>query len=703
MSELGDGFRANTSGDAIAASFGAGPIRELARWHSWTTLTLLYAALAVLAAKTYQSDTFATPGWPAAGLAVAAVLLLGPKACPYIALGAWLGAVIAFPVEGTAGVAVVALVGLGAAAQAWFGACIVRRYVAFPDQLLRTGDVIRYMVLVGPVACLLNASLATAVQRGFGVVSPERWLHDMVLWWSGDVIGVAVALPVVWAFFGAPARCWRPRIVGVALPMTLAFLVSVVVDVQAARSFRRAVVAEAEVTLQTQAGDLRAAVDQAGHTLGAVSALYNSSETVTDTELASFIAATAQSGSLVQNLWVVDAEGRLVAHPTGGTAEVPAGAHEGTADALIRMIGPVEMPVLVRPIVPPHAEGAAWVVAEFSSVGVSADGVPAEYVFCVSDVAVQECGGRSPLVSAPIELADRTFVLAIARSDSAAAYPVLLSALWSAVLLLAFATLLLALTGRNLALGAEAALRADAEGRLARLSTELARANAELDAFARTASHDLRAPLRAISSLAAWVLEDAGDQLNERSTEHLKLVVARAERLDAMITSLLDYARAGRSEHALEGFTLDEVVAEITAVLDVEVAVGPAPRLVGHRTPLRVVLHNLIGNAVKHGPEDVRVEVHAQQSGTWLTVSVLDDGPGIAPKFRSSVFEPFTTLRSRDQVEGSGMGLAITKRIVLSEGGTISVEESPAGGACFRFTWPIGSGAGGDDVEMVTQ
>lgn len=690
MSELGTGFRANTSGDAIAASFGAGPIRELARWHSWTALTLLYAGLSVLAAETYQSETLATPGWPAAGLAVAAVLLLGPKSCPYIALGSWLGALIAFPPAGAAAAAVIGLVGVGAAAQAWLGAYLVRRFVQFPDQLLRTGDVIRYMLLAGPVSCLLNASFATAVQRWFGVVPPERWLHNMVLWWSGDVIGVAVALPVIWGFFGAPARCWRPRIVGVGLPMTLAFLVSVWVDVQAAQSFERAAVAEAEVTLQTLAADVRTSVDQAAHSVAAVAALYSSSESVTDSELGRFVAATEQAESRVDGLWVVDAERRVIAHPMGEDAPLPPVGPLGDVRTPLQIFGALEAPLLVGPVVPPHRDGAAWIVAQLSSAGPSSLAAALGYVACVTDGVELECEGRPTLASVPISLGNRVVHLAVARPGAAGTFPVVPSALWSAGLLLAFATLLLALTGRNLALGAEAALRADAESRLATLSMQLARANAELDAFARTASHDLRAPLRAISSLAAWVLEDAGDKLNERSTEHLRLVVSRAERLDAMIVSLLDYARAGRSEHPRESFTLADVVAEVTSVVDADVVVGPAPPIVGHRTPLRVVLHNLIGNAVKHGSDGVRVEVRAEEVGTWLAISVLDDGPGIAPKFRASVFDPFTTLRSRDQVEGSGMGLAITKRIVLSEGGTISVQESPSGGACFRFTWPLG-------------
>jgi signal transduction histidine kinase len=105
---------------------------------------------------------------------------------------------------------------------------------------------------------------------------------------------------------------------------------------------------------------------------------------------------------------------------------------------------------------------------------------------------------------------------------------------------------------------------------------------------------------------------------------------------------------------------------------------------------LEVVLRNLLGNAVKHHhqPEGGHVWVSAQEKGDWIEFAVTDDGPGIDPQFHERIFGVFQTLKPRDEVDGSGIGLALVKRLVEMRGGTIVVESSAGHGATFRFTWP---------------
>ena len=242
------------------------------------------------------------------------------------------------------------------------------------------------------------------------------------------------------------------------------------------------------------------------------------------------------------------------------------------------------------------------------------------------------------------------------------------------------------------------ALNAVLEDRVADRTAELARSNDELDRFAYVASHDLKAPIRAIDSLAAWIEEDAGAALPETSAQHLRLLRGRTARMEGLLDGLLAYSRAGRGEPAAEPVDVAALVAEAVETVtppqgfDVRVE-GDPPAVETARAPLALVVRNLIGNAIKHHDRpDGRVTVAARLDGGRLAVEVADDGPGIAPEYQGRVFEMFQTLRPRDEVEGSGMGLAIVKKTVEARGGEISVA-SMGRGTTFRVLWPLGADA----------
>ena len=242
------------------------------------------------------------------------------------------------------------------------------------------------------------------------------------------------------------------------------------------------------------------------------------------------------------------------------------------------------------------------------------------------------------------------------------------------------------------------ALNAVLEERVADRTAELARSNDELDRFAYVASHDLKAPIRAIDSLAAWIEEDAADALPGASSEHLRLLRGRAARMEGLLDGLLAYSRAGRGEAAAEPVDVAALVAEAVETVtppqgfDVRVE-GDPPAVETARAPLALVVRNLVGNAIKHHDRpDGRVTVAARVEGGRLSVEVADDGPGIAPEYQGRVFEMFQTLRPRDEVEGSGMGLAIVKKTVEARGGEISVA-STGRGTTFRVLWPLGADA----------
>jgi PAS domain S-box-containing protein len=237
------------------------------------------------------------------------------------------------------------------------------------------------------------------------------------------------------------------------------------------------------------------------------------------------------------------------------------------------------------------------------------------------------------------------------------------------------------------------------EQQVATRTNELARRNQELDRFAYVASHDLKAPLRAIDSLSSWVVEDAKALLPAASQAHLLKLRERVQRMENLLDDLLAYSRADRLRGQLQTIDINQLVANIVALVAPPTFVietpTPLPTITGIRVPLETVLRNLIGNAVKHHNRDSgRIVITAcacvnqQAAAPYIEIAVTDDGPGIDPAFHQRIFEIFETLQPRDRLEGSGIGLSIVKKIVESHGGTVRVESALGAGATFRFTWP---------------
>ncbi|MBL7649909.1 MAG: PAS domain S-box protein [Candidatus Hydrogenedentes bacterium] len=236
--------------------------------------------------------------------------------------------------------------------------------------------------------------------------------------------------------------------------------------------------------------------------------------------------------------------------------------------------------------------------------------------------------------------------------------------------------------------------RKHSEQMLARYTADLERSNRDLDEFAYVASHDLRSPLEGIASLAGWIEEDSGAQLPEDSRRHLGQIRQRVLRLQTLLDDLLQFSRAGRRETGLELVDVAALVQDTISLLNPPPGFrvstsGNLPRLETFRTPLQQVFQNLMGNAIKHHDRaEGVIEVRAEESERFWTFTVTDDGPGIEPAYHERVFMMFETLRPRDRVEGSGMGLAIIRKLIETYGGEIRLESAGGQGAKFSFTWP---------------
>ncbi|HIK41796.1 ATP-binding protein [Thermoleptolyngbya sp. M55_K2018_002] len=245
----------------------------------------------------------------------------------------------------------------------------------------------------------------------------------------------------------------------------------------------------------------------------------------------------------------------------------------------------------------------------------------------------------------------------------------------------------------------EAKLKARAD-ELDRLTRDLAETNEmledrnrELEQFAYVASHDLKAPLRAIANLSEWIEEDLSGQLPPENQQQLHLLRGRVHRMEALINGLLEYSRVGRVESPVERVSLsvllDEVIDSIDPPDTFTITIPPdLPTLITKRLPLRQVFANLISNAVKHHDRpDGQVRIGVKDLGDRYEFSVADDGPGIAPEYHRKIFMIFQTLQARDVKESTGVGLSIVKRIVETEGGTIHLDSEEGAGTTFYFTW----------------
>lgn len=242
--------------------------------------------------------------------------------------------------------------------------------------------------------------------------------------------------------------------------------------------------------------------------------------------------------------------------------------------------------------------------------------------------------------------------------------------------------------------------RIEAQRRIEAQMNELARINEEVNNFAYVASHDLKAPLRGIDQLAGWITEDLGDSLPGETKDHLRLMQQRIGRMERLLNDLLAYSRAGRSKDEIVTVNTRDLVNEIFELaapekqIHLQVA-ADLPVLHTQKVPLELVFRNLIGNAIKHHDKlQGIIEISARPTANGYEFAVRDDGPGIPPEHHQRMFAMFQTLKPRDEVEGSGIGLALVKKAVESMGGVVTVESDGTQGAIFRFTWPASSDAG---------
>jgi light-regulated signal transduction histidine kinase (bacteriophytochrome) len=225
---------------------------------------------------------------------------------------------------------------------------------------------------------------------------------------------------------------------------------------------------------------------------------------------------------------------------------------------------------------------------------------------------------------------------------------------------------------------------------------DLARSNRDLEQFAYVASHDLQEPLRKVASFCQMLERRYAGQLDERANQYIAFAVDGAKRMQQLINDLLTFSRVGRVESPMVDVDLQACVRTAVDNLSVAIAGSAAvvraeglPHVIGEPGLLTQLVQNLVANAIKfRGAEAPVVTISAERAGAFWELSCADNGLGIEPQYAERIFVIFQRLHGKDEYSGTGIGLALCKRIVEYHGGQIWLDQSAGAGATFRWTLP---------------
>ena len=233
-----------------------------------------------------------------------------------------------------------------------------------------------------------------------------------------------------------------------------------------------------------------------------------------------------------------------------------------------------------------------------------------------------------------------------------------------------------------------------AEEKLKAYAEELRNSNAELERFAYVASHDLQEPLRMVSSFMGLLQKKYNDKFDDTARTYIRYATDGAERMKKLILDLLLFSKADSHKEPKQPLDCNQLLAELQQDLQKAITESkatikamPLPIVTGYKTQLQQVFQNLVSNAIKYRNENPpQIQIGCEEKDTYWQFYVKDNGIGIDPKYFDKIFIIFQRLHNKDKFSGTGIGLAISRKIVERHGGSIWVESKPGEGSAFYFT-----------------
>ena len=760
-------------------------------------LAFCYSFLGYISLRLAISPGYATAIFPSAGIALAALLIWGKQLWPGVFLGSAL-LNISIDLEQSdfslAGVGVAFSIATGATLQTVSGRWLIHRHIRQPITLAEEWEIIRFMLLAGPIACAINASIGVASLYFAQIITLSEVLFSWFTWWVGDSIGVLIAIPLMFIAFAKPRQLWKGRIRVVTLPLLAMLTANIVLFTYVNRLESERIQFDfKEISVYTHE-NLLASFASYLDSVASIERFYSSSVDVSREEFHTFVANDLIKKPGINGLsWnpIITNEQRVNFEKTviaDGFSEfkITERSNKGQLVAasprddyiVVNYIEPYEVnkkamgfdvasnptrkkalneardtasPIVTGRITLVQESGEQAGILLFHPIFSGPHETTEERrrnlkgyavgVFRVGDIVdtVLASQYRDKLIvgiydesstldkslygpADPSKYTDALFsfneIIEIGgRKWSVYFWPspgyLVSHSAWQAWAVIfagllftcISAVFLLAMTGRSYYLDREVKARTkDLEANQNKLiqinktlessNIQLERTNEELDQYAFVASHDLKSPLQAIKQLSGWIEEDCKDILPENTRRHLTTLKERTHRMEKLLSDLLMFSRISRDEYEIENVDLQKVVEKafiFNAVPDCYTletrqcdTVIALPRI-----PLELTLRNLISNAVKHHdkPYGAIIVEYSRQPDMHI-VRVTDDGPGIPPNLKDKAIEMFQTLKSRDEVEGSGLGLSVVKKAVERFNGMMKIMSDGVRGTTIELSWP---------------
>ncbi len=575
---------------------------------------------------------YATAIWLPSGISLAFILLFGNRVAGAIWVGSFL---VNYQMSGN--ILIAGSIGLGSTLQALLGAYLVRKFVGFPNPLNNDKEIFGFLLLGGPVSCVLAATWGCSTLLLANQIIATDFLYNWFTWWAGDTIGVLVFTPFILIWTAEPREVWRERRLSLALPLCIMFSILIAFFMYTSRWKDEKIITNFDMQAKTLADAFEAGLPS----------LTNEAST---RQFIDNMLVNATSKNMVLRIYDVNKLGNRNLQFSS--------SHFRSFNGLEwdKKITDANHQWLLKYTTAQNYLNVnqSWEVWVVPFCGVLLTGLLGALLLSVT--------GKAAMIEGVVT--KRTTELRLA----------------------------------NESLLKEIQQRQFAEASLALHTKELARSNAELEQFAYIASHDLREPLRMVVTYLQLLEREQHNQLDKNAKDYIGFAVDGAKRMQALISDLLTYSRIGTHQKKHELIDGEKVLKHVLDNLKflieesgAHITYDPIPYVVADNIQLGQLFQNLISNAIKFSDNKSRINIHIgvkKQKQDWL-FSVEDNGLGISSEHFSRIFEIFQRLHPREKCPGTGIGLAVCKKIVEQHSGLIWVESTLGKGSIFFFTLPI--------------